>query len=190
MNVEIQLVMTDRTLLDGDEEPAILTGYGPIPAALARRLIRGADPGTTTWVRRLFTDPVTGHLSTADTRRRIFTPTARHYLIARDQYCRTPYCGAPIRHADHTTPHARGGPTSISNGQGLCENCNYTKQAPGWNHQATGDGVGILTTTPTGHTTRSDPPPPPRSTPWVAATDTEPDHGRTRPQPTDIPRSA
>ncbi len=108
VNVEIQLVMTERTLLDGDEEPAILTGYGPIPAALARRLIRGADPRTTTWVRRLFTDPVTGHLSTADTRRRIFTPTARHYLIARDQYCRTPYCGAPIRHADHTTPHARG----------------------------------------------------------------------------------
>ncbi len=171
VNVEIQLVMTDRTLLDGDEEPAILTGYGPIPAALARRLIRGADPGTTTWVRRLFTDPVTGHLATADTRRRIFTPAARHYLIARDQYCRTPYCGAPIRHADHTTPHARGGPTSISNGQGLCENCNYTKQAPGWNHQATGDGVGILITTPTGHTTRSDPPPPPRSAPWVAATE-------------------
>ncbi len=167
VNVEIQLVMTDRTLLDGDDEPAILTGYGPIPAALVRRLIRGAGPGTTTWVRRLFTDPVTGHLATADTRRRIFTPAARHYLIARDQYCRTPYCGAPIRHADHTSPHARGGPTSISNGQGLCENCNYTKEAPGWNHQAAGDGTGILITTPTGHTTRSDPPPPPRSIPWA-----------------------
>ncbi len=196
VNVEIQLVMTERTLLDGDDEPAILTGYGPIPAALVRRLIRGAGPGTTTWVRRLFTDPVTGHLATADTRRRIFTPTARNYLIARDQYCRTPYCGAPIRHADHTDPHARGGSTSISNGQGLCENCNYTKQAPGWTHQATGDGTGILITTPTGHTTRSDPPPPPRSAPWgetIQQQDAGPDEDATasehRPPP-DIQRSA
>ena len=36
IGLDIQLVMTDRTLFDGDDEPAHLTGYGPIPAALAR----------------------------------------------------------------------------------------------------------------------------------------------------------
>jgi hypothetical protein len=43
--VEVQLVMTDATLLAGGTEPAHLPGHGPIPAALARRLLRG-DPGT------------------------------------------------------------------------------------------------------------------------------------------------
>ena len=38
--VEVQLVMTDKTLFGGDDEPALLQGYGPIPAALARRLVR------------------------------------------------------------------------------------------------------------------------------------------------------
>jgi Domain of unknown function (DUF222) len=36
--VEIQLVMTDRTLLQGDSEPARLAGYGTIPAGWARNI--------------------------------------------------------------------------------------------------------------------------------------------------------
>ena len=35
-NVEIQLVMTEASLLGGDDEPARLAGFGPIPAATAR----------------------------------------------------------------------------------------------------------------------------------------------------------
>jgi hypothetical protein len=38
--VEVQLVMTDHTLLGGDPEPAELTGYGPLPAPLARDWLR------------------------------------------------------------------------------------------------------------------------------------------------------
>jgi len=166
VNLDIQLVMTDRTLLDGDNEPATLTGYGPIPAPIARQLVRTASPKIKTWIRRLFTDPDTEHLITADSQRRTFSPAARQFLIARDQTCRTPWCDAPIRHADHVTPHIDGGPTHVSNGQGLCERCNYTKQAPGWTTRVQPDGVGIITTTPTGHTIRSDPPPPPRSRRW------------------------
>ncbi|MFP5312336.1 MAG: HNH endonuclease, partial [Actinomycetes bacterium] len=36
--VEIQLVMTDRTLFQADAEPARLPGYGTIPAARARKI--------------------------------------------------------------------------------------------------------------------------------------------------------
>ena len=57
VGIDIQLVMTDRTLFDGDDEPAIITGYGPIPAPIARDLIRNANPDTKTWIRRLYTDP-------------------------------------------------------------------------------------------------------------------------------------
>ncbi|MGH8969587.1 MAG: HNH endonuclease, partial [Actinomycetes bacterium] len=77
--------------------------------------------------------------------------------------CRTPWCDAPIRHADHVTGHAAGGPTTAGNGQGLCEACNYTKQAPGWRareHPDSGPGDHLVeTTTPTGHTYPSRPPP-------------------------------
>ena len=118
VSLDIQLVMTDRTLLDGDPEPATLTGYGPIPAPLARRLVRDASPQIKTWIRGLYTNPDTGHLITADSQRRTFPHTARQFLITRDQTCRTPYCDAPIRHADHLTPHAHGGPTHLGNGQG------------------------------------------------------------------------
>ena len=40
--VEVQLVMTDRSLLAGDGEPAYLAGYGVVPALWARDLVRKA----------------------------------------------------------------------------------------------------------------------------------------------------
>ena len=46
--VEIQLVMTDRTLFQADAEPARLPGYGTVPAGWARTLLTtGTTPGTT-----------------------------------------------------------------------------------------------------------------------------------------------
>jgi len=39
--VEIQLVITDRTLFQGNSEPARLPGYGAVPAGWARTLING-----------------------------------------------------------------------------------------------------------------------------------------------------
>ncbi len=46
--IEIQLVMTDRTLFQGDSEPARLPGYGIVPAGWARDLLTnaGKDAGT------------------------------------------------------------------------------------------------------------------------------------------------
>ncbi len=166
VSIDIQLVMTDRTLLGHDNEPANLTGYGPIPAQIARRLVRTAPPGVSTFIRRLFTNPDTGQLITGDAKRRTFTHTMRQFLIARDRTCRTPWCDAPIRHADHIAAHHHDGPTNISNGQGLCERCNYTKQSPGWRTDLDADGTGVTTTAPTGHTATSQPPPPPHSDPW------------------------
>ena len=49
--VEIQLVITDRTLFQGNAEPARLPGYGTVPAGWARTLINPRErctgsPGT------------------------------------------------------------------------------------------------------------------------------------------------
>ncbi len=73
------------------------------------------------WLRRLYAHPKTGQLVAMDSTRRAFDGNLRRFLIARDAAtCRTPWCGAPIRHLDHIRDFADGGPTSAANGQGLC----------------------------------------------------------------------
>ncbi|WP_374724963.1 HNH endonuclease [Arthrobacter ginsengisoli] len=187
--IEIQLVMTDRTLFQGDSEPARLPGYGIIPAGHARALIHTTDPhtGTTTtgngtgtgmdgtggdngatagdqaltvWLRRLYTAPGTGDLTAMDSRARLFPPGLRRFVHLRDDTCRTPYCDAPIRHLDHIIPWHHGGTTDQNNGAGLCEACNHTKETPGWNAQPRpGPRHTLHITTPTGHTYQSKAPP-------------------------------
>ncbi len=170
--VEVHLVMTDATLLCGDDEPAELLGGGPVPAALARTMAR--NRAATAWLRRLYTRPSDGALVAMESHRRCFPDGLRQLLVVRDQVCRTPWCGAPVRHADHVVARSAGGRTSEDNGQGLCEACNYAKQALGWQARPGPGGAGdlVVTTTPTGHTYPSRPPPlparrrePARSTP-------------------------
>ena len=160
--VEIHLVMTETSLLGDEHEPADLDGYGPLPAPLIRRWLRGdpvGDAEAQVWVRRLFRSPDATGLVAMDSARRCFTGQLRRFLIIRDRTCRTPWCEAPIRHVDHSMPHADGGETSASQGQGLCEACNYTKEAPGWASRAHPDGS-VETTTPTRHRYISRRPPP------------------------------
>jgi hypothetical protein len=126
---EVQLLMTDSTLVGGADEPAGVDGYGPIPAALARQVVRDADR---VWLRRLSTRPTDRSLVAMDSRSRVFDGELRRFLVARDEFCRTPWCDAPVRHVDHVVRAADGGATSADNGQGLCETCNYAKEAPGW----------------------------------------------------------
>lgn len=145
--VEIELVMSDQYLFGASDSPGWLPGHGPLPAALARKI--ASNPDTMVWVRRLFTAPETGQLVGMDSRRRVFSGELRKMIRLRDDLCRTPWCGAPIRHADHALPHADGGDTSLANGSGLCERCNYVKQQAGWRHHTT--DAGLTVTTPTGH---------------------------------------
>ncbi len=133
--VEINLIMSDRTLLgDGkdSDEPAHLSGIGPIPADLARRLAVSAAEAEKAWLRRLYATPDTGRLIGMDSQRRIFPAGLAKFIEVRDQFCRTPWCDAPIRHIDHAQPHHQDGATSEDNGNGLCEQCNYARQALGW----------------------------------------------------------
>ncbi|WP_378039832.1 HNH endonuclease [Citricoccus parietis] len=144
---EIHLVMTDASLLDGDPTSGWLPGQGPIPAEQARQMV--TDPETEVFLRRLFTAPESGQLVAMDSTARVFPPLLRRMLVLRDDVCRTPWCEAPIRHADHVKPHSEGGLTSFNNGSGLCARCNYTKENAGWRHEATPDGLDVIT--PTGH---------------------------------------
>ena len=139
--VEVQVVLSDAALLGsgaGAEHPAQVPGYGTVPAGWARDLIRGGAPTSSdgqqakVWLRRLYATPDARTLVAMESGRRLFDAGLRRFLLARDGTCRTPWCDAPIRHLDHVTDHAAGGATSDRNGQGLCEQCNHTKQLAGW----------------------------------------------------------
>ncbi len=189
---EIELIITDRTLLNLSDEPAHLVGYGPIPAPLARDLILTGDPHHRTFFRRLYQQPHTGELLTMDSRRRTFPPGIKKFLRLRDQHCRMPWCGAPIRHADHIQPAHTGGPTTLTNAQGLCAHCNYLVSLYGWTTIATSGGA-ITTTTPTGTTYDS----PPRTLagrigPATTPAERNPAAGerRARPNKSQLPRAA
>ncbi|MCD5340875.1 HNH endonuclease [Arthrobacter sp. AK04] len=165
-SIEVQLVMTDRTLFQGDSEPARLAGYGTVPSEWARKAARTepeANAGELNiWLRRLYTAPGTGELLAMDSKARLFPPGLRRFLQVRDDTCRTPYCDAPIRHHDHITPWHQDGPTTSTNGQGLCEACNHTKEKPEFSATPVpGPRHTVELQTPTGHTYHSTAPPPP-----------------------------
>ena len=158
---------TEAPFVPDGAEPAVLAGYGMVPAQWARDLIRGSqptqaeaetkdaarsrgardsrtgwsswgtppprpDPHTELWLRRLYTSPTSGQLTAMDSRARLVPHGLARLIAARDQVCRTPWCGAPIRHYDHIKPVHTGGTTSAENIQGLCQACNQAKEAPGW----------------------------------------------------------
>ncbi len=176
--VAVNLVITDDTLLGGDSEPARVGGHGPIPGALARRLVAESvgDARSRATLRRLYRHPRSGALVAMESRSRRFPKGLARFIALRDATCRTPYCDAPIRHTDHATPAARGGPTTAVNGLGLCEACNYAKQAPGWQVNTTLADDGTHTaeyTTPTGTRYQSKAPPLP-GRPELTADEVEP----------------
>lgn len=178
--VEVQLVLSDDALLGRSDECAHLPGYGPVPAAMARSWVR-ASSAAQVWLRRLYARPATGELVAMESRRRLFDGSLRRLIVARDQTCRTPWCDAPIRHLDHVAAATAGGATSAANGQGLCEQCNYAKTAPGWTAEPSpGPRHTVQTTTPTGHRHASTAPP---------LRDTARDPAPTRAPATNTPRS-
>jgi hypothetical protein len=162
---EVVLVVDEETLLGGGDAPGRVPGVGPVPASQVRDWIR--ESTAPVWLRRVWQRPADGALIAMESRRRVFEGQLRKLVIVRDDVCRTPWCDAVIKHIDHVVPAADGGPTSADNGQGLCEACNYAKEAPGWSAQ-TVSGSGphtVRITTPTGHTYTSQAPRPPGAPP-------------------------
>jgi len=174
--VAVNLVMSDQTLLGGENSPAVVEGYGPIPAEVGRMLVDAAvtDERSKATLRRLYRHPKSGALVAMESRSRRFSKGLALFIALRDQRCRTPYCDAPIRHSDHAVPSSRGGPTHVVNGLGMCERCNYVKESPGWEVTACEvDGVHTAEfVTPTGAHYQSTAPPLP-GTPMITVSEVE-----------------
>jgi hypothetical protein len=154
MPVVVDLVVRDSVLLGDEEGAGWVAGYGPVPGDLVRQWIAdNHETGVDSFIRRLYEQPATGSLVAMDSKAELFQGRLAEFIRLRDRVCRTPGCGALIRHVDHIVPRARGGPTTADNGQGLCELCNYAKEADGWSARTIpGPRHTVEISTPTGHT--------------------------------------
>lgn len=164
--IEVQLVMPADTLAGAGDEPAEIPGHGPMAADTARALLANSvQSEASMWFRRIYLRPGEHELVALDSRRRLFPPGLKRFLMLRDKRCRMPWCDAPIRNYDHVQPAGRGGSTQAANGQGLCAACNQAKEALGWSAEVLNDGLGmsgphrVRWRTPTEHSYDSTAPP-------------------------------
>ena len=134
--VTVNLTIDLPTLLGLAENPGQLSGYGPIPASVARELAADGK-----W-RKFITDPTTGNL--LDFGRESYVPPQilRDFLLARDRTCRFPGCRrSGIKgEIDHAIPWEEGGGTSPSNLGLLCKRHHQLKTHGGWKLESFADG--------------------------------------------------
>ena len=132
VNVTIDL----PTLLGLAENPGQLSGYGAIPASVARELASDA-----TW-KRFITDPQTGNL--LDYGREKYEPPQAlvDFLLARDRTCRFPGCRQPASRSDIDHAHSweTGGETKPENLGLLCRRHHRLKTHGRWDLVSNVDG--------------------------------------------------
>ncbi len=167
IKARVQVTIPTLALAGESAEPALLAGYGPIEADLARRLA-GLAPG---WD-RVFFDVCTGEPLSVDR----YRPSAaiKRFLAARDERCRAPGCNRPVYRcdADHTIAASEGGCTCDANLANFCRRHHICKHHTAWRVQQLGHGV-IEWIGPTGRRYRDRPPAMVRFVPTIA-TDTDP----------------
>jgi len=130
--VQAHVVIDVATLLGLADNNCTLSGYGEIPAGLAREWLHEA----TTW-RRLVTDPISGHLLDFGPQVRIAPEKLRGFLAARHQSCTFPSCNRRARNADmdhqpEWAPGGKGGTASSGQMRPLCRRHHNLKTFTGW----------------------------------------------------------
>ncbi|MBB3662623.1 hypothetical protein FB384_001527 [Prauserella sediminis] len=144
---EVYVHIDFETLARIRNNPAHLSGHGPVPAEVARQI---ATDRKSTW-RRIITDPQTG--APLDVGRERYRPPAvtADYVTVRDRECRFPGCHRPAEFTDldHVRPHGCDGPTCASNLIGLCRRHHLVKHTPNWLFELEADGS-LRVTTPEG----------------------------------------
>ena len=128
--VEVLVTVPVFALLGATDEPAMLDGYGPIPASMARDLVaNGADS-----FHRVLVDPRDG--AQLEIGRKSYRPTKamQRWLKMRDGRCTFPGCSNQSldNEADHLLAWADGGTTGVSNLRQLCPRHHRLKHTSTW----------------------------------------------------------
>ncbi len=132
---QLQVIVDLPTLLGLAEHPAELSGFGPLPAQVARELA-----GDAAW-RRLVVEPVTGYLLDYGTATYRPPQALVDYISARDRRCVFPGCENPQSGCDldHAIAHPAGS-TSATNCGLLCRRHHRLKTFRPWKLKRHPDG--------------------------------------------------
>jgi len=141
------------TLAGLDQLPALLAGFGAIPACLGRAIANSA--GTVT---ALVTDPNTGVATDAGDLTYRPTQQLRDRIAAMNQTCQFPSCRQPVWRCDidhrdpfdHDNP-ANGGPTDRDNTGPFCRRHHLLKHNAEWRFRPNPKNFTLDWTSPTGH---------------------------------------
>ncbi|MDR7159004.1 DUF222 domain-containing protein [Arthrobacter sp. BE255] len=127
---EVLVTVPVFALLGATDEPAMLDGYGPVPASMARDLLaNGAES-----FHRVLVDPRDG--AQLEIGRQSYRPTKAmlRWLRMRDGRCTFPGCSNQSldNEADHQLAWADGGTTGVSNLRQMCPRHHRLKHASTW----------------------------------------------------------
>ncbi len=129
LTIDLATLLGLRAAVDGTAE---IEGAGAMSAEVVRELL--SDPGVAITMRRLVTDPATGHLLDYGRRTYEISDRLRAFLTARDQTCRFPGCPRKASRCqiDHAEAWDDGGDTSPANLGALCVRHHQLKTHAGW----------------------------------------------------------
>ncbi|UUL76504.1 HNH endonuclease [Pseudarthrobacter sp. Fe7] len=118
------------SLLGLTDEPAVLDGFGPIPASMARKLV--ADGAESFY--RVLVDPRDGAPLEIGRKNYRLTETIKRWIRMRDGNCTFPGCSnrTPDNDTDHLTDWEHGGTTDVSNLGQLCPKHHRLKHNSQW----------------------------------------------------------
>jgi hypothetical protein len=127
--VELHVKLT--TLARLNDDPALIPGFGPVIADIARQVAH--DQALNPVWKWSVTDEDGMLLHHGHTQRRP-TPTEKAFVIARDQLCRTPGCRRPAKACDldHRHEHAKHGPSHRGNLEPACPRDHALRDIPGY----------------------------------------------------------
>ncbi len=142
-----------------DSGIAELRGSGPVSAAAVRDLL--ADPDVAVTMRRLVTDPLSGHLLDYGRRTYAVPQALRDFVVARDKVCRFPGCRrrADRCQIDHAIAWDDGGHTSPLNLGALCTRHHQLKSHGSWQITVSRADGSCTWRSPQGRRYDHDPPP-------------------------------
>ena len=131
-SAHVDVVIGLDALLGLTEDAADLSGAGPVAADIVRDLL--GDPSIAWTMRRLVTDPTTGHLLDVGRKSYEIPDRLRRYIATRDGTCRFPGCrrNATRCQIDHATAWDDNGPTDVANLGALCARHHQLKTHAGW----------------------------------------------------------
>jgi hypothetical protein len=149
----VNVVVDFLTLLGLRNHPAEIPGVGPIPADAARWLLADGAP-----LRRLATDPLSGHLLDHGAKTYTVPADLADSLIAKNVMSGSSHSTIDARLADmeHNIPHDQGGPTNPINTTPVDRRWHIAKTHGDWTYTKRDDGT-LIWRSPTGLTCQIDP---------------------------------